>query len=103
MDKQFSVETFLEGDLAELYEAVLQQFERAGNLSLSEMNRALLQTGLLLHMTMMTSLGIVRDEAEVERLDALAERIGSDNLLWGVVELARRQWRAGGGAFDVEA
>jgi len=104
MDKQFRVETFIEADLAELYAAVLEQFEASGSLSLSEMNRALLQTGLLMHLTMMTSLGIVRDEDEVARLDALVERVGGDHLMWSLVEVARKHWRSGtSGSFDVEA
>jgi hypothetical protein len=104
MEKQFRVETLLEGDLAELYEAVLSEFERAGSMSLSEVNRSLLQTGMLFHLTMMTSMGVVSDEARREHLDGLAERVGRDNLLWEIVELARRRWSGGGtGSVDFNA
>lgn len=104
MDKQFRVETLLEGDQAELYEAVMEQFERASALSLSEMNRALLQTGMLLHLTMMTAMGVVADAEQREQLDALAARVGSENLMWEVVELARERWCQGGsGAIDLKA
>ena len=104
MDKQFRVETLLDGDLAELYEAVLAEFEGASGMSLSDVNRALLQTGMLFHLTMMTSMGVVKDEARRESLDGLAQRIGKNNLLWEIVELARKHWGGGGtGAVDLQA
>ena len=104
MEKQFRVETFLEGDLAELYGAVLAELEQASGMSLSQVNEALLQTGMLFHLTMMTSMGIVRDAEQCQQLDGLAERIGKENLLWEIVEMARRHWREGGtGAIDLKA
>lgn len=104
MDKQFRVETMLQGDQAQLYEAVLAEFETAGGMSLSEVNRALLQTGLLLHLTMMTHLGVVRDDERKAQLDALAERVGGDHLMWEIVRLARRHWSGDDtGAIDFEA
>lgn len=103
MEKRFRVDSLLDGELAELYAGVLAQFERSGSLSLSEMNRALMQTGLLLHATLLTATGIAPGP-EAQRLDELAERVGGDHLMWEVVELARRQWRTGGtGAIDVQA
>lgn len=103
MEKQFRVETLLDGALAELYEAVMAQFEGSGSLSLSEMNRALMQTGLLLHLTMLTSMGVATG-TEATRLDALAERVGRDNLMWEIVELARQRWRSGTtGPIDLQA
>jgi predicted SpoU family rRNA methylase len=104
MEKQFKVETMLAGEVADLYEAVLGQFEVSSSLSLSEMNRALLQTGLMLHLTMMTSMGVVADAESKARLDALVETVGQDNLMWEVVQLARRHWQEGGsGSIDMEA
>ena len=102
MEKQFKVETFLGGDLAELYETVMEQFEASGSASLSEMNRALLQTGLLMHLTMMTSMGVVSDEDRRQRMEELAEKVGRENLMWEIVELARRHWNKGGaGSIDL--
>lgn len=104
MEKQFKVETFLGGDLAELYEAVMEQFEASGFSSLSEMNQALLRTGLLLHLTMLTSMGAIADERRRLRLEELAEKVGRENLMWEVVELARRHWKEGGaGSIDLQA
>ena len=104
MEKQYRVETHIGGDLAELYEAVLSEFEQASGMSLSELNRSLLQTGMLFHLTMMTSMGVVSDEARRAHLDGLAEKVGGDNLLWEIVELARRHWRDGAsGAIDLKA
>lgn len=103
MEKQFKVETLLVGDLADLYEAVMEQFESSGTPSLSEMNRALLQTGLLMHLTMMTSMGVVSDEERRAGMEELAERVGRENLMWEVVELARRHWAEGGsGSIDLQ-
>ena len=97
------METFLGGDLAELYETVMEQFEASGSASLSEMNRALLQTGLLMHLTMMTSMGVVSDEDRRRRMEELAERVGRENLMWEIVELARRHWSKGGaGSIDLQ-
>ena len=103
MEKQFKVETLLAGDLADLYEAVMEQFEASGTPGLSEMNRALLQTGLLMHLTMMTSMGVVSDEERRSRMEELAERVGRENLMWEVVQLARRHWSEGGsGSIDLQ-
>lgn len=103
IEKRFRVETALEGDLAALYEEVLVEFEAAGGMTLSEVNRALLQTGMLFHLTMMTSMGVVGDEERRQHLDELAQRVGGQNLLWEIVELARRRWRNGPGEIDLEA
>ncbi len=104
LEKQFRVETLLQGEQAELYESVLAEFERASGMSLSEVNRALLQTGMLMHLTMMTSMGIVPEASRREQLDALVQRVGRDNLLWDIIELARRHWGDGSaGAVDFEA
>lgn len=104
MKKQFRVETLLDGEQAELYEAVLAEFERASGMSLSQVNRAILQTGMLMHLTMMTSMGVVPESERCEQLDALVQRVGRDNLLWDIIELARRHWRDGSaGAIDFEA
>ena len=103
MERQFKVETLLAGELADLYEAVMDQFQSSGT-SLSEMNRALLQTGLLMHLTMMTSMGAVSDEERRASMEALAERVGGENLMWEVVELARRHWSEGGaGSIDLQS
>ena len=103
MEKQFKVETLLAGDLADLYEAVMEQFEASGSPSLSEMNRALLQTGLLMHLTMLTSMGAVTDEGRRAGMEELAERVGRENLMWEVVVLARRHWSKGGaGSIDLQ-
>jgi hypothetical protein len=49
-------------------------------------------------------MGVVPSEDRRDQLDALAERVGGDNLLWEIIELARRHWRGGGtGAIDFKA
>ena len=59
MDKIYDIETQLTGDLAELYAAIMEEFEERTDISLSEMNRTLLQTGLIQHLVMMQGLGLL--------------------------------------------
>jgi len=105
MEKAFEIQTVLTGRLAELYAAVLQEFEDKSDVPLEEMNRTLLQTGILHHLTMMRGLGLL-DAEKGKAADALMEEIGKDSLMWEVVELARKHWRdsAGGmGSVDLQA
>ncbi|MBT3344322.1 MAG: hypothetical protein HOH74_08320 [Gemmatimonadetes bacterium] len=102
MEKRYRVEADLEGELAELYSGILEAFEAAGTTSLGEMNRTLLQTGLLMHLSMMSSFGLL-PPAESERLKQLAEGIAGDHLMWEIAELARQHWGGEGGAIDLKA
>jgi len=105
MEKAFEIQTALAGRLAELYAAVLEEFEDKSDISLEEMNRTLLQTGILHHLTMMQGLGLL-DAEKSEAVAALMEELGKDSLMWEVVELARKHWResAGGmGSVDLQA
>ena len=103
MEKRYRVEADLDGELAQLYSGILEAFEAAGTTSLGEMNRTLLQTGLLMHLSMMSSFGLL-SPAESERLTQLAKEIAGDHLMWDVAQLARQHWGAeGGGAIDLKA
>ena len=48
MEQVFEVEAMLRGDLADLYGALMEEFEKKSEISLGEMNQALLQTGLFI-------------------------------------------------------
>lgn len=105
MEQAFEIQTVLTGQLAELYAAVLEEFENKSDISLEEMNRTLLQTGILHHLTMMQGLGLL-DAEKGKMAAALMEEIGKDSLMWEVVELARKHWgdSAGGtGTVDLQA
>ena len=102
MEKRYHVEADLDGDLAELYAGILQTFEAAGTTGLGEMNRTLLQTGMLMHLSMMASFGLLAP-AEAERLTQLAESIAGDHLMWDIAKLARQHWSGDGGTIDLKA
>ena len=51
MEQLVKIEATLTGDPAELYASLLAVFEEKSGTSLSEMNRALLQTGVIHHLT----------------------------------------------------
>ncbi len=102
MEKRYRVEAELDGDLAELYAGILQAFEQAGSASLGEVNRTLLQTGMLLHLSMMSSFGLLAPE-EGERLQVIAKRIAGDHLMWEIAQLASQHWSGDGGTIDLKA
>ena len=106
MDKIFRVETTLAHDLAELYAALVEEFESKSTIPLGEMNRAVLQTGMVHHLTMMVGLGLV-DAQRAARINALVDRVARDTILWDALQLLRQYWRdcAGGkgGTIDLKA
>ena len=103
MDQLVKIETALTGELAELYFSLLAVFEEKSGTSLSEMNRALLQTGVIHHLTMMKGLGLI-DGDEAERLDALIDSVAKETIMWELVKMARAYWKGttGMGAIDLK-
>ena len=72
MEKVYKVETTLSHSLAELYAGLEEEFANKSSIPLSDMNRTLLQTGLIHHLTMMSGLGLIepresRAAAQVDR------------------------------------
>ena len=105
MDKIFKIETTLSDELAELYAGLLEEFESRSHISLSELNRTLLQTGLIQHLVMMEGLGLIQG-AKAERLRILIDRIAQQTIMREVVQLVRAYWKknAGGtGLIDLRA
>ncbi|MEW6750586.1 MAG: hypothetical protein AB1505_06370 [Candidatus Latescibacterota bacterium] len=106
MEKIYRVETTLAHDLAELYAVLVEEFEGKSSIPLGEMNRAVLQTGLVHHLTMMVGLGLVEGERAAQ-IDALIDRVARNTLLWDALQLLRQYWKdcAGGkgGTLDVKA
>ena len=109
MQKAYKVETSISHDLAELYSILVDEFEANSSIPLSDLNRTLLQTGIIHHLTMMHGLGLVSGEKEKDaRIDALVENVASDTLLWDVLDMVRSYWRdrgvdGQGGAIDLKA
>ena len=109
MQKAYKVETSISHDLAELYSILVDEFEANSSIPLSDLNRTLLQTGIIHHLTMMQGLGLVRGDKEKEaRIEALIEKVASDTLLWDVLNMVRSYWRdrgvdGTGGAIDLKA
>ena len=101
----FTVETTLAGRPAELYALVLEEFESRSEIPLSEVNRTLLQTGVIQHLLMMRGLGLMDDEKS-ESLDSLIEEVAGDTIMWELIQVAKRFWeqaQGGGGSVNLEA
>ena len=62
MDKVYKIETTLSHGLAELYAGLEEEFANKSSIPLSDMNRTLLQTGLIHHLAMMGGLGLIDPE-----------------------------------------
>ena len=109
MQKVYNVETSISHDLAELYSILTDEFEANSSIPLSDLNRTLLQTGMIHHLTMMQGLGLIRGDKEKEaRIEALTENVASDTLLWDVLMMIRSYWRdrgveGQGGSIDLKA
>ena len=104
MEKHVRLETTLDGELAEFYSGLLDEIEAKSSVSLAELNRTILQTGLLHHFLMLHGLGVLDDE-KAEALAGMAERLGRDSIFWDVFETVRQHWRQkpGGGSLDIQA
>ena len=104
MEQLVKIEATLTGDPAELYASLLAVFEEKSATPLSEMNQALLQTGIIHHLTMMQGLGLI-DAEEGERLSALVDSVAKETIMWEVVKMAREYWNGatGTGAIDLKA
>ena len=107
MDKVFKVEATLSHDLAELYASLEEEFTNKSVIPLSDMNRTLLQTGLIHHLTMMGGIGLIETE-KAAAVDELIDQVAKDTILWEVLQMARTYWRdcgtsGQGGAVDIIA
>ena len=96
-----------ERDRAELYANLEEEFANKSSIPLSDMNRTLLQTGLIHHLTMMGGLGLIEPE-KAAKLDELINQVAKDTLLWEVLQMVRTYWRdcgasGQGGSVDLKA
>ena len=91
MDKVYKVDTIISQKLAELYNTLVQEFERNSSIPLSDVNRTLLQTGMVHQLEMMMGLGLIRDEEIRNKLEKLIDEIARDTI------------HGQGGAFDIKA
>jgi len=108
MDKVYKVDTVISQGLAELYGVLVQEFESNSSIPLSDINRVLLQTGMVHHLEMMMGLGLIRDEDVRGKIEELIEDVACDNIHWEMIKKARAHWRQSGaegqgGALDVKA
>lgn len=96
MQKVFKIETTLSGELAELYQALLEEFEHKSGIPLAELNRALLQTGMIHHLTMMQGVGLI-ERHKAEQLQTRIDTVAQETIMWDLVQLARKYWKSKGG------
>ena len=96
MEKVLKIETTLKKELAELYSQLMDEFETKSSIPLSEMNRTILQTGLIQHLLMMQGVGLI-DEKKREKIDALIDGLAKETVMWEVVQLTRQYWSRSGG------
>ena len=92
MEKVYKVETTLSHSLAELYASLEEEFANKSSIPLSDMNRTLLQTGLIHHLTMMSGLGLIEPE-KAAKLQALIDQVAKDTILWDILQMVRTYWR----------
>jgi len=92
MEKVFRVETSLAHELAELYAILLEEFEEKSSIPLADMNRTLLQTGLIHHLVMMNGLGLV-DREKAARIDELIDKVARNTIMWDLLKMVRSYWR----------
>ena len=97
MDLVFEIEATLSDELAQLYEGLMEEFETKSAVGLEEMNRTLLQTGLVYHLTMMGGLGLI-EEKKRERMFQLIDAVASETVMWDLVKHARAYWQKSQGA-----
>ena len=107
MDKVFKVETTLSHGLAELYANLEEEFANKSSIPLSDMNRTILQTGLIHHLTMMGGLGLIEEE-KAAAVDELIDKVAKDTILCEVLQMVRTYWRdcgasGQGGVVDINA
>ena len=106
MEKGFKIEATMAQDLAELYAALMEEFETKSGIPLADMNRTLLQTGMIHHLSMMNGLGLIEKE-KAEKLEAIIDRVARDTILWELLQMVRNYWKdcAGGntGLIDFKA
>lgn len=104
MEKHYRLETSVDGPLAELYTALLEEIEAKSAISLADFNRTLLQTGIIHHLYMLQGLGVV-DSAKKQQLERLVHEVAADSMLKDVLELIRAYWqqRSDSGSIDMEA
>ena len=104
MEHLIKIEVTLTGELAELYASMLATFEEKSGTSLAEMNRALVQTGIFQHLTMMSGLGLI-DGDEREHLESQIDSLAQETIMWELVKMARQYWKGatGMGTIDLKA
>ena len=105
MDLVFEIEATLSNELAQLYEGLMEEFETKSTIGLAEMNRTLLQTGLVHHLTMMGGLGLIEEEKR-ESMYRLVDAVASETVMWDLVKHARAYWQnsqGGTGTLDLSA
>lgn len=103
MEKIYKFEVTLKGELAELYQKLLEEFAQKSQIPLSEVNRTLVQTGVIHHLTMMQGMGLIAREERASQ-QALIDGLARDTLQWDLVQLARNYWKSrGGGLVDLKA
>ena len=97
MERMFRIETTLSGDLAELYDGLMEEFEQKSEIGLATMNETIMQTGLIQHLTMMQGLGLLEGEKS-DRLRGVIDAVAKDTIMWELVEVARKYWQESAGS-----
>ena len=96
MERLFRVDTTLADDLAELYATLVEEFGEKSAIGLGDMNRTLLQTGMVHHLIMMAGLGLI-DGDKARKTNELVDRVARNTIMWDLVQMSRQYWQDSSG------
>ena len=88
MDHVVKIEVTVGGDSARLYELFS---EAADSVTPGQLNRAVLETGLVHHALMLAAIGMIPEENREEVYD-IVEQVGKRTIMRDLFEQAREHW-----------
>jgi hypothetical protein len=98
MEHVVRIEVTAEGDAARLYEIFS---ESADSVTPAQLNRAILETGLVHHALMLSAIGMIPEERQ-EEVRELIDRIGEKTIMQDLFAKARDYWRNWSDAGGIE-
>ena len=98
MDHVVKIEVTVGGDSARLYELFS---EAAESVTPGQLNRAILETGLVHHALMLTAIGMIPEENRQEVYD-IGDQVGKRTIMRDLFEQAREHWQSWSDAGSIQ-